>query len=194
MRYSPKTGGRRVVVPAVLLFAAAIVCFIVPSTPAASRVLPASIVQTVGMLFAVAGIYVLVRYKFIVFTYVISLRDSGADPEAAEAYAGCDDVTRVPRELLDFTVWKKQGSRPGAAECILSLGDLERARKFPEKRGLSRAAREEFGASEYYDFTSTPRATDVTLLLFSDGGKAVAIAVECDDVMSDFLIAVSGKR
>ena len=192
MKYSPKSGGRGVTAVAVLMLVAAVVLFAASSTTAV-RLLPATVTQTIGVLFGVAGIYVLVRYRFISYTYVLSLRESGVDPDLCEAYVGEFDVTRVPPDLLDFTVYKKQGGRPAVAQCVLSAADLIRVETKEGRRGLSRAAKE-YGASSFYDYTESASPEKTTLLYFSEGDGNIAVAVECDEKMADALRALSKER
>ena len=187
MRYSPESGRGRVSVSAVLLLAASVITFMIPRVPAVSAAVPASVVQFIALLLAVAGIFILVRFRFITFTYVLDLRGDGADPDAVRAYAGESDVRRVPRDLLDFTVFKAQGKRAATAECILGLDALETVRTFSGRRGIARELRCEFGAVRYYDYTASPSPGSVTVLVFSDPDTRIAVAVECGEEMREAL-------
>ncbi len=187
MKYSPVSGKSRVSVSAVLLLVAAVITFMIPNIPAVSAAVPSGVVQFVALLLAVAGIFILVRFRFVTFTYVLDLRADVADPDAARAYAGEGDVTRIPRELLDFTVFKTQGKRQPLTECILGVDALEAATERPGRRGIARDLRREYGAVAYYDYTASPRPESVTVLVFSEPDKKIGIAVECDEKMRDAL-------
>ncbi len=187
MKYSPESGKSRVSVTAVLLLVAAAVTFMIPNIPAVSAVVPSGVVQFVALLIAVAGIFILVRFRFVTFTYVLDLRSDGTDPDAVRAYSGEADVTRVPRDLLDFTVFKKQGQRQPVAECILGIDELEAVKDFPGRRGIVREMRREYGAVSYFDYTASPRPESVVVLVFSEPDKKIAVAIECDEKMKNAL-------
>ncbi|MBQ6262749.1 MAG: hypothetical protein IJK58_04460 [Clostridia bacterium] len=187
MKYSPASGGGRVSVSAVLLLVAAAVTFMIPNIPSVSAAVPSGVVQFIALLLAVAGIFILVRFRFVTFTYVLDFRSDGADPDAERAYAGEADVSRIPRDMLDFTVFKTQGQRQPVAECILGIDELEAVKEFPGRRGIARELRREYGAVAYYDYTASPRPESVTVLVFSEPDKKAAIAVECDEKMRNAL-------
>ena len=187
MRYSPASGKSKVSVAAVLLLVAAAVTFMIPNITTVSAAVPAGVVQVIALLLAVAGIFILVRFRFVTFTYVLGLRSDGAEPDAVLAYAGEADVSLIPRDLLDFTVLKAQGQRKPVTECILGIDELEAAKDFPGRRGIARELRSEYGAVAYYDYTASPRPERVTVLIFSEPDKKIAIAVECDEKMRNAL-------
>ena len=187
MKYSPESGKSRVSVTAVLLLVAAAITFMVPNIPSVSAAVPSGVVQFVALLIAVAGIFILVRFRFVTFTYVLDIRSDGADHDAARAYAGEGNVTRIPRDLLDFTVLKTQGKRQPLTECILGVDALEEVKDRPGRRGIARDLRRVYGAIAYYDYTASPRPESVTVLVFSEPDKKIGIAIECDGNMRDAL-------
>ncbi len=85
MKYSPVSGKSRVSVSAVLLLVAAAVTFMIPNVPSVSSVVPSSVIQFIALILAVAGIFILVRFRFVTFTYVLDIRSDGEDPDAARA-------------------------------------------------------------------------------------------------------------
>ena len=195
MKYSPPLSGKSINVAIVILFVVAVICFVIPGTAGSFGVIPPAVFQIAGIASAVTGIFLAVRYRFTRFTYSISLRDVGADEEAVEAWESEPDVTRIPPSLLDFTVVKSQGKRPGAAECILSLDDLKRVVRFTGKKKLAETVKEEFGCAVLYDYTANLFPPMVTVLIFTEGDKTIGVAVECDEKMTAALtaIATSGK-
>ena len=195
MKYSPPMSGKIVSVASVILFAVALTCFIVPGTAGSPGVVPPAVFQLAGVVSAVAAIFLAVRYRFTRFTYSISLREIGADEEAVEAWESEPDLTKIPPSLLDFTVVKSQGKRPGVAECILSLDDLKRVVRFTGKKKIAETAKEEFGCKVLYDYTANLFPPMVTVLIFADRDKTIGVAVECDEQMAGVLAAVatSGK-
>ncbi len=191
MKYTPESGKSKVSVAAVLLLVAAAITFMIPNIPSVSAAVPSGVVQFVALLIAVAGIFILVRFRFVTFTYVLDFRSDGTDPDAVRAYAGEADISRIPRDLLDFTVFKKQGQRQPVAECILGADELEAVKEFPGRRGIVREMRREYGAVSYFDYTASPRPESVTVLIFSEPDKKIAVAIECDEKMRDALISLS---
>ncbi len=194
MKYSPPTGGSRLTVAAVLLLVSAALVFMLPSVPGVERAIPRPIVQFAAVILAVVGIFLLVRFRFVTFTYAVTLREIGVGSDAAEAYENEGDVTRIPPSLLDFTVTKAQGRRPAYTECVLSLGDLRRVLRFAGRRDASNALRKELKITKYYDYTSSPNPQKVTVLVFEDGADTVAISAECDDGMHGALSSLCGTN
>ena len=199
MKYTPPLSDKKVTAAVIILFAFAVVCFVIPGTVGSFDVIPPAVFQLAGIVAGVAGIFLAVRYKFTRFTYSVTLRERGADEEAIEAWEDETDVTKIPPSLLDFTVVKSQGKRPGAAECILSLDDLKKVVRFTGKKKLSETVKEEFGCSVLYDYTANIVPTMVTVLIFTEGDKTVAVAIECDEQMTAALSSVAtsdkyGKR
>ncbi len=191
MKYSPGSGGGRVSVSAILLLVTAAITFMLPNIPAVSASVPTSVVQFAALVIAVAGIFILVRFRFVTFTYVLDLRGDGTDPDAALAYEGETNVLRIPRDMLDFTVFKTQGSRDAIKECVLGIDSLEAVRSFPGRRGIARTLRREYGEIAYFDYTASPRPEGVTVLIFSEPEKKIALSVECGGEMRDALISLS---
>ena len=56
---------------------------------------------------------------------------------------------------------------------------------------IVREMRREYGAVSYFDYTASPRPESVTVLIFSEPDKKIAVAIECDEKMRDALISLS---
>ncbi len=193
MNYSPPLNGKSVTVAVVLLFVAAVLCFVMPGTFGSFGKIPPAVFELAGAAAGVAGIYLVIRYKFTRFTYSIVLRATGGDEEAIRAWENETDVTNIPPSLLDFTVVKSQGKRPGTAECILCLDDLKKVVRFTGKKKLAEATKNEFGSSLLYDYTANMFPPIVTVLIMSEGEKTIAVAVECDEKMTGALSAIASS-
>lgn len=191
MKYTPPLSDKKVTAAIVILFAFSLVCFVIPGTVGSFGAIPPAIFQLAGVISGVAGIFLAVRYRFTRFTYSVTLRERGADEDAIEAWEDETDVTRIPPSLLDFTVVKSQGKRPGTVECVLSLDDLKKVVRITGKNKLSKTAKEEFGCSVLYDYTANIAPTMVTVLIFTENGKNIAVAIECDEQMTGALSSVA---
>ena len=155
--------------------------------------------QLVTVIAVVAAVFLAVRYQMTHFVYLIRPRsdisENGMETAFAAGSAGAEPngVTRFPPDMLDFVVIKSQGSRAGAAECVLSLSDL--AAVFPlTKDGETRnSIRERYQADGYvsYDYTLTLGAGDVLALVFIDGNRYAGIFIEPDEAMRAYFMSLS---
>lgn len=152
-----------------------------------------------AFLCVIAAVFVLVRYRMVTMVYLIRPR-SDLDENGMEAvFAGESDVTRMRPEYLDFVVIKGQGSRPGAMECMLSLGDLAsvyRVTKTGENGTMTRqAVREKYLADGFvfYDYTVTLGLSEALELVFVDGNRYCGVIIEADEPMTRYLTELKGR-
>lgn len=166
---------------------------IVYSVPVFSKIYGFPFVLAAVILF-VAGLFLFIRYSMTAFTYRIRVSsDMDCDPDSVlESY---QDISSVPAEYLDLIVYKVQGAREGAMECVLSVSGLKDAYEI-RKGALSRndVAKKYAGrAFTFYDYTSTFLPRKVYEFVFEDGERPVGIILEDANPVSDYLISMAGK-
>ena len=139
---------------------------------------------------AAAALYFTVRYKMTGFVYIIRPRsDIDTDPSLETAFAGSMNISRLPKDWVDFVVMKSQGSRMPVTECVLSFGDLVEIVPISrnEKSGTCHAdvakKYRERAVSDFvfYDYTYTFRWESALELVFIDGQRYVGIIIEADE-------------
>ncbi len=153
----------------------------------------------------VAAVYMLIRYRMTSYKYIIRLRDDAGIGEEAglvSVMAGSLDITSCRREVLDFCVYRAQGTRLESLECLLSLGDLVEATpvirrgksttKIPTKNEV-RQKYEKHGDFVFYDYTLTFSLTEALELVFIDGNRYVGIIIEADERMQSYLLSLTKK-
>ena len=181
MKFTPPSQNRQVNTLSILLFVLAAVCYIVPDM----GVVPPIVFQITGMCAVVAGIYVLVRYKFVKFTYIIRPKgDADITDRDIEAYAGIADITTIPAEMLDFAVVKSQGLREGAMECLIGLENLTDVITFTEKKAVRDSVRSKYSGIKIYDYSASMFACKLCALIFRDGEDFICVIIEPDERMT----------
>ncbi|MBQ8187826.1 MAG: hypothetical protein IJX93_04570 [Clostridia bacterium] len=152
-----------------------------------------------AFLCVIAAVFVLVRYRMVTMVYLIRPRSDVGENGMETAFAGDFDISRMPPEHLDFIVIKGQGSRPGAMECMLSLGDLAAVYRVTKSGGngtvTRQAVREKYLADGFvfYDYTLTLGLTEALELVFIDGNRYCGVIIEADEVMTRYLTELKGR-
>lgn len=190
MSFTPEPQGRQANVLSILLFVLAAVCFFVPDL----KFLPPFVFQTVGMLAVVAGIYILIRYKYIKFTYIVRPKGN-ADVTRAEieAYAGVEDITTIPADMLDFVVIKAQGMRDGAMECLIGVENLADAMFFKDKKSMRELVKSKYQGVKLYDYSVSMFTEKICALIFRDGELFICAVIEPDDKFTGLINKIVNK-
>lgn len=156
--------------------------------------------QLVTVIAVVAAVFLVVRYQMTHFVYLIRPRSDSYDTDMEPAYAGTAGsygITRLPPDMLDFVVNRSQGSRAGAAECVLPLSDLVAVIPLTKDGGATKASiRERYQADGYvcYDYTVTLGVTDVLALVFIDGNRYAGIFIEPDEAMRAYFMTLGKTK
>jgi hypothetical protein len=104
--------------------------------------------------------------------------------------------THLPPDMLDFVVIRSQGSRAGAAECVLSLADLAAVIPVQKIRTDKKSIREKYQADGYvyYDYTVTLGLDDALALVFVDGNRYAGIFIEPDEAMRTYFLSLGKTK
>ncbi|MBR5252766.1 MAG: hypothetical protein IKV39_02695 [Clostridia bacterium] len=142
----------------------------------------------VGFLALFLLLYVLARYLFIEFCYIISPRGSGEVTDLAPSYGV---LTNMPYSMLDLTVTRKHPFGEPAVQSILSLQLLKETVFVGTDRGKMREIRKKYKAENggrfvVYDYTVTPCTRDGLMLVFEDGEEYIGVLIEADEAMRKF--------
>lgn len=198
MNHTPQQKNKYVVPIVVTLIAVGIVVYMTP----AFLDVRALFFQCVSMICLIAAVFILIRYKTTSFIYAVrprSLMHEDLDAEAALA-GGSPAIDRINPKYLDFVVSKKQGSRDANMECVLGLDSLRVAEEISpevEHRKTADAVaafRAQYGTVDLYDYTVTLGLESSLLLLFRDGQNHVAVRIEPDDAMREYLVRVAAQN
>jgi hypothetical protein len=174
---------------AALLIAGFLIYAVPPASAAAGIRVPAWPFTAAAFLCLIAAVFLLIRYEMTGFQYIIRPRNETDDTGLVTAYASEHPVIYdLLPEQIDFAVIKSQGARPGAMECLLSLGDLIAVHPLRRNRrdGMTKAdLRERYAGDGYvwYDYTLTLGIDDALALVFVDGRRTVGILIEPDEQM-----------
>ncbi len=174
---------------AALLIAGFLIYAVPPASGAAGIRVPAWPFTAAAFLCLIAAVFLLIRYEMTGFQYILRPRNETDDTGLVTAYAsGHPVIYDLLPEQIDFAVIKSQGARPGAMECLLSLGDLIAVHPLRRNRrdGMTKAdLRERYAGDGYvwYDYTLTLGIDDALALVFVDGRRTVGILIEPDEQM-----------
>ena len=199
MQYSPVQKNSRVVnAITVMAFMFGGIAYAIPSVCGAKGIpLPMPwlfSLLTLGSV--VTALYFIIRYKMTGFIYMIRPRNDSDDPMLEAAFAGGANVSRMPKDWVDFVAMKSQGSRAPVMECVLSFGDLAEIVPVTRKGGFtpSDCAKKyrERSVSDFafYDYTLTFRWENALELVFIDGQRYVGIIIEADEEFEAVLRSV----
>ena len=146
----------------------------------------------VGFLALFLLMYVLTRYLFIEFCYIIGPRGSGEVSDLAPSYGV---LTNMPYSMLDLTVTRKHPFGEPTVQSILSLQLLKEAVFVGTDREKMRETRQKYKAENggrfvVYDYTITPRSQDGLMLIFEDGEEYIGVIIEADEAMKRFFEVV----
>lgn len=150
-----------------------------------------------AVIFFIAFIFLLIRYRMTSFEYVIKKRDNTVwtEPEPEYARGAAYGIGEEVREL-DFVVYKSLGARQGAMECVLSLGDLVEvvplSRDGTKKSAVMKKYSEKRQKFVYYDYTLTFLPDKTLELVFEDGVGYVGIIIEDDGEVAEFFRRLCG--
>ncbi len=200
MRYSPTQKNPRVwaIVAALLVFGG--IAYAIPIVCSANGIaVGGALFQLMTVLAVVAAVFLVVRYQMTHFVYLIRPRSDISDTDMEPAYAGTASplgITRLPTDMLDFVVIRSQGSRAGAAECVLSLADLAAVIPVSKDGATKKSIRERYQADGYvyYDYTVTLGVTDVLALVFVDGNRYAGIFIEPDEAMRAYFLSLGKTK
>ena len=198
MRCIPKQRRTRAVrsIFIALLIAGFLIYAVPPASGAMGIRVPAWPFTALAFICLIAAVYFLVRYEMTGFQYNIRPRTETDDTGVVTAYAtGHPVIYGMLPEQLDFAVLKSQGARPGAMECLLSLGDLVAVHPLRRNRrdGLTKNdLRERYAADGYvwYDYTLTLGIDDALALVFVDGQRMIGVLIEADEQMRAYFTAL----
>ena len=189
MRYSPSQKNPRVTAIIAALLAFGGISYAIPIFCNANGIaVGGAIFQFITVAAVVAAVFLAVRYQMTHFVYLIRPRSDISENGMEPAFAGTVSplgVTHLPPDMLDFVVIRSQGSRAGAAECVLSLSDLAAVIPVKKMRTDKKIIRETYQADGYvyYDYTVTLGITDALALIFADGNRYAGIFIEPDEAM-----------
>ena len=146
----------------------------------------------VGFLAIFALLYLLARYLFIEFCYIIGPQGEENVASLAASYVGIADK---PYHMLDLTVTRKLPFGEPAVQSVLSLGDLKEAvtvgANMSARRELCRKYKAENGGRfVVYDYLITPFSRDALMLVFEDGEEYIGVLLEADEQMKRFFEVV----
>jgi hypothetical protein len=200
MRYSPSQKNPRVavIIAALLVFGG--IAYAIPIFCNANGIaVGGAIFQLVTVAAVVAAVFLAVRYQMTHFVYLIRPRSDISENGIETAFAGNIGVlgaAHLPADMLDFVVIRSQGSRAGAAECVLSLADLAAVIPVEKMRADKKAIRENYQADGYvyYDYTVTLGVTEALALIFIDGNRYAGIFIEPDEAMRAYFLSLGKTK
>lgn len=175
MRYTPKRSNHIADAVFTVCFASAVILY----AASAAVALYKSVIQFSALIFFTAGLYILIRYKLVDYTYIIRARNIDET-----GYSGIAD--------FDFVAEKVQGNRTNA-ECRLSMDDLIEIKKLPQKGGKKREAVKKYKHHlKLYHYTVTMYPPNPYLMVFYDnsepsGESRVGVIFEPDEKMADYI-------
>ncbi len=152
----------------------------------------------------VAAVFLMIRYRMTQYTYVIRLREDDTNGEEyglERAHYGIK-ITDLNPQMLDFCVYRAQGTRLSSMECLFSLDDLVDAklvsmRTKSKNAGKNLPTREEIrkkyaerGGILVYDYTLTLGLDEALELVFVDGNRYAGIIIEADEIMQGYLLSL----
>ena len=185
---------------AALLIVGFLIYAVPPASAAAGIRVPGWPFTAVAFLCLIAAVFLLIRYEMTGFQYILRPRNETDDTGLVTAYAsGHPVIYDLLPEQIDFAVIKSQGARPGAMECLLSLGDLIAVHPLRRNRrdGMTKAdLRERYAGDGYvwYDYTLTLGIDDALALVFVDGRRTVGILIEPDEQMRAYFTALKPEN
>ena len=200
MRCSPSQKNPRVavIIAALLVFGG--IAYAIPIFCNARGIaIGGAIFQLVTVAAVVAAVFLAVRYQMTHFVYLIRPRSDISENGMEPAFAGSVgtlSAAHLPADMLDFVVIRSQGSRPGAAECVLSIADLAAVIPVENMRASKKAIREKYQADGYvyYDYTVTLGAADALALIFIDGNRYAGIFIEPDEAMRAYFLSLGKTK
>lgn len=200
MRYSPSQKNPRLPVIIAVLLVFGGISYAVPIICAAYNItVGGAAFQLITVAAVVAAVFLAVRYQMTHFVYLIRPRsdisENGMEPAAA-GNPGRINSTHLPPDMLDFVVIRSQGSRAGAAECVLSLSDLAAVIPVTKIREDKKKIREKYLADGYvyYDYTVTLGLDDALALVFIDGNRYAGIFIEPDEAMRAYFLSLGKTK
>ncbi len=200
MRCSPSQKNPRVavIIAALLVFGG--IAYAIPIFCNARGIaIGGAIFQLVTVAAVVAAVFLAVRYQMTHFVYLIRPRSDISENGMETAFAGNIGVlnaAHLPADMLDFVVIRSQGSRAGAAECVLSLADLAAVIPVEKMRADKKAIREKYQADGYvyYDYTVTLGLDNALALIFIDGNRYAGIFIEPDEAMRAYFLSLGKTK
>ncbi len=155
--------------------------------------------QLVTVAAVVAAVFLAVRYQMTHFVYLVRPRSDISENGMETAFAGnigMTNSTHLPPDMLDFVVIRSQGSRAGAAECVLSLADLAAVIPVGKISTDKKTIREKYQADGYvyYDYTVTLGLDDALALVFIDGNRYAGIFIEPDEAMRSYFLSLGKTK
>ncbi len=199
MRCSPSQKNPRVTALIAALLVSGGISYAIPIVCTANGIaVGGALFQLVTVVSVVAAVFLAVRYQMTHFVYLIRPRSDISENGMETAFAGnagAANVTHLPTEMLDFVVIRSQGSRSGAAECVLSLADLAAVIPVGKISTYKKTIREKYQADGYvyYDYTVTLGVTDALALVFIDGNRYAGIFIEPDEAMRSYFLSLGKK-
>lgn len=200
MRCSPSQKNPRVTAVIAVLLVFGGISYAIPIVCTANGIaVGGAIFQLLTVISVVAAVFLVVRYQMTHFVYLIRPRSDISENGMETAYAGAASplgVTHLPPDMLDFVVIRSQGSRAGAAECVLSLADLAAVIPVSKDGATKKSIRERYQADGYvyYDYTVTLGVTDVLALVFVDGNRYAGIFIEPDEAMRAYFLSLGKTK
>ena len=194
MHCTPSQKNPRVtaVIAALLVFGG--ISYAVPIVCSANGIaVGGALFQLVTVAAVVAVVFIAVRYQMTHFVYLVRPRSDISENGMETAFAGSVSpfgVTHLPPEMLDFVVIRSQGSRAGAAECVLSIADLAAVIPVKKIHTDKKSIREKYQADGYvfYDYTVTLGPDEALALVFVDGNRYAGIFIEPDEAMRAYFM------
>lgn len=200
MRCSPSQKNPRVTAVIAVLLVFGGISYAIPIVCTANGIaVGGAIFQLLTVISVVAAVFLVVRYQMTHFVYLIRPRSDISENGMETAYAGAASplgVTHLPPDMLDFVVIRSQGSRAGAAECVLSLADLAAVIPVSKDGATKKSIRERYQADGYvyYDYTVTLGVTDMLALVFVDGNRYAGIFIEPDEAMRAYFLSLGKTK
>ncbi len=200
MRCSPSQKNSRVaVIVAALLISGGIAYAIPIFCNANGIVIGGAVFQLMTVVSVVTAVFLVVRYQMTHFVYLIRPRSDISENGMEPAFAGnigTVSALHLPEEMLDFVVIRSQGSRAGAAECVLSLAELTAVIPVKKIRADKKLIREKYQADGYvyYDYTVTLGLDNALALIFIDGNRYAGIFIEPDEAMRAYFLSLGKTK
>jgi len=167
------------------------VCYAAPVfAERAGVTLPSLPFSVATVIFIVAAVFVLVRYKMTGFRYSVVLKDERDSDRDLALVSGISDTWKLPTEYLDFVVRRRQGARMEVMECVLGMSDLVDVVPLSKDGESKKSVKNKYSLDGFvfYDYTLTLGLLDPLELIFVDGNRYVGVIIEPDEQFRDYFM------
>lgn len=190
MEFEPKQKNKAPDAVVLCLFICALICLVSGNV---RGIAGRSILQTAGLLFFAALIFILVKYKFTRLRYVIRKKapkgygvedDGDALPDGAP-------VVSYPPSALELYIESAQGKRTFIGENVTALDSVVFFGKIPDAKAEKQALSDKYRKVPSFTYLKNMVGAEKYLLVWETDGELRKIIFEPDAKMAEYLSAVA---